>query len=411
LGAGRLALLVRRTDLSKVFYAWELGANLGHMGAFLPLAKALRARGHEVHWAVARTKEAARLLHKEGIHWVQAPTVRDQQPGHAPENYSAILLHFGYADPEQLLGMVVAWRELLRLTKAEIVLADHAPTAILAARTLGLPVMLHGGGFTAPPKNTSPTPPLRPWQSLDKQLLLDNDAAVLQTMNGILAAYGRIPLATVSALFDVDESAILTFPELDPYPNRPDGRYWGMASTSHGASPVWPQAEGPKVFAYVRPEGAHWAWVLECLASVKGSVLVYAPGLPEEQRAKYANNRLYFSDSAVDIRQTANEADLGVMWGGGGVTAITFLQAGTPLLLLPEQIEPFLQGLRIQALGAGLVCDLSASRAELPALLTRVLMEASFRTNAVAFAKAYQGVTQEGIVERMANRIEAICKG
>ena len=28
-----------------LLYAWELGANFGHIGAFLPLARALRERG------------------------------------------------------------------------------------------------------------------------------------------------------------------------------------------------------------------------------------------------------------------------------------------------------------------------------------------------------------------------------
>lgn len=232
--------------MSKVFYAWELGANMGHIGAFLPLAHELKAHGHEVHWAVARTREAARLLHWEGIQWVQAPGVNDQRPGHAPENYAAILLHYGYADTQQLLGLVVAWRELMRLTKAEIVLADHAPTAILAARTLGLPVMLHGNGFSAPPMVT-PTPTLRPWKNQDEQILRDNDATALYNINGILKAYGREALPMVSALFDVEESALLTFPELDHYPHRPQGRYWGASTTSSGVQPDWPVVAGPKV--------------------------------------------------------------------------------------------------------------------------------------------------------------------
>ena len=395
--------------MSKVFYAWELGANLGHIGAFLPLAHELKAHGHEVHWAVARTREAARLLHWEGIQWVQAPVVNDQRPGHAPENYAAILLHYGYADTQQLLGSVVAWRELLRLTKAEIVLADHAPTAILAARTLGLPVMLHGNGFTAPPKG-APTPALRPWADVDPQLLQANDAAALQTINAMLGAYGKKPLPTVAALFDVEETALMTFPELDHYPDREQGRYWGVTTTSNGAKPEWPEVAGPKVFAYVRPEGAHWAWVLACLAKLDASVLVYAPGLPAEQSALYASDRLRFSDVALDIQQTAAEADLGVMWGGGGVTAITFLRAGTPLLLLPEQMEPYLQGLRIQALGAGLVWDLSQSKEELPQLMQRLLSEKGFRDQARAFGQAYEGATQEVILGRMRSRIEAICK-
>jgi UDP:flavonoid glycosyltransferase YjiC (YdhE family) len=167
---------------------------------------------------------------------------------------------------------------------------------------------------------------------------------------------------------------------------------------------------GPKVFAYVRLERAHWTWVLECLAKLDACVLVYAPGLEADQYATYASDRLRFSDEALDIQQTAAEADLGVMWGGGGVTAITFLRGGTPLLVLPEQVEPYLQGQRIQALGAGLVWDLAHSKDELPTLMQRLLTEPIFLENARAFGKAYEGATQEAIVGRMRSRIEAICK-
>jgi hypothetical protein len=72
--------------MSRVVYAWDLGANQGHMGAFLPLARELRAHGHTVHWAVARTHEATRLLKAEDFAWMQAPGVADQFPGQTPEN-------------------------------------------------------------------------------------------------------------------------------------------------------------------------------------------------------------------------------------------------------------------------------------------------------------------------------------
>ena len=125
--------------MSKLLYAWEFGANLGHIGAFLPLARALRARGHEIRWVVAQATPAARLLAQEGFTWLQAPTCQEMPRAGPPLSYNDILLRFGYANGEDLLGLVVAWRELMRLTGAQAVLADHAPTAILAARTLEFP--------------------------------------------------------------------------------------------------------------------------------------------------------------------------------------------------------------------------------------------------------------------------------
>jgi UDP:flavonoid glycosyltransferase YjiC (YdhE family) len=137
--------------MASVLYAWEFGANLGHIGTFLPIARELRAHGNAVHWVVTHPHQAARLLPKAGFDWLQAPTMPEQQREGPPLSYADILLRYGYADSNNLLGLVVAWRELLRLTGANVVLADHAPTAILAARTLDIPVMLFGSGFFAPP--------------------------------------------------------------------------------------------------------------------------------------------------------------------------------------------------------------------------------------------------------------------
>ena len=115
--------------MSKLLYAWEFGANFGHIGAFLPLARALRQRGHEVRWAVAQTGPAARLLAQEGYTWLQAPTCAETPRAGPPLSYNDILLRFGYANREDLLGLVIAWRELLRLTGVTAVLADHAPVS------------------------------------------------------------------------------------------------------------------------------------------------------------------------------------------------------------------------------------------------------------------------------------------
>src|SRR5438477_13210418 len=127
---------------ARLLYAWEFGANFGHIGAFLPLGRALRDRGHEVQWVVTQTGPAARLLRREGFAWLQAPHASEIALKNPPLNYADILLRFGYANAEDLMGLVVAWRELYRLGGAQLVLADHAPTAVLAARSIGLPAML-----------------------------------------------------------------------------------------------------------------------------------------------------------------------------------------------------------------------------------------------------------------------------
>lgn len=52
--------------------------------------------------------------------------------------------------------------------EAALVIADHAPAALLAARTLGLPAATLDSGFSVPPPET-PFPSLRPWLAVPQE--------------------------------------------------------------------------------------------------------------------------------------------------------------------------------------------------------------------------------------------------
>jgi len=73
-----------------------------------------------------------------------------------------MLANFGFLDRAGLTGMARAWRELYRLVRPDLLVIDHSPTALLAARGTGLRRVLLGTrlSFTT---STSPMPSLRPW--------------------------------------------------------------------------------------------------------------------------------------------------------------------------------------------------------------------------------------------------------
>lgn len=396
--------------MARIFYAWEMGANFGHIGPFLPLARGLRDRGHELRWAVAQTGPAARLLRREGFTWYQAPTTPERPRPGPPLSYADILLRFGYADEEELLGLVVAWRELLKVSASELMLADHAPTALLAARTLKLPVMLFSNGFTVPPR-TRPLPNMRPWLDLpDTQLLaIENEA--LERVNGVLAHFGLPPLAALWRLFDVEEEALVTFPELDHYDNRGDARYWGsLPSAAVGEPPHWPGGEAPRVFAYLRPEIPHGQETLEALRRLEWPTLVYMPGLSSELKQQLENDRLTFASGPVDLIRTARESDIGVTYSSLSTTT-AFLMAGKPLLLLPSHLEQFLLARRVSQMEAGWVVDPEQPAADLVAVLNTLHQDSRYRTNAQAFAKRYAAFSQEQVVHNLVRRIESLTPG
>lgn len=392
--------------MASILYAWEFGANLGHVGTFLPVARQLRGRGSNVHWAVAQPHQAARLLPQADFAWLQAPAIPEQQRERPPLNYADILLRFGYGQSSDLLGLVVAWRELLRLTKARVLLADHAPTAILAASTLDIPVMLFGSGFFTPPP-VHPTPNMRPWVAVPEERLLELDNLALVSINEVLERYDRRALSSLSQLFEVAEDSLLSFPELDHYPQRGPARYWGMLPAAVAADSTWPNATGPRVFSYLRPETPHVEAALQALHELPGSVLIYAPGLSSDLVERYTAPHLSFSLQPVDLNKVARQADAGLTYASPAAT-VAFLLAGKPVLMIPGHLEQFLFARRVEEMGAGLIQNPEHTPQHLPAMLNQVLNGPRFRTNAEAFAKKYTHFDQNAVMTHIVTRIEEL---
>ncbi|MDO8933346.1 MAG: hypothetical protein Q7U97_13210 [Rhodocyclaceae bacterium] len=393
--------------MAKIAYAWEFGAGLGHIGAFLPMARALRERGHEVSWIVAQVGPTARLLGNEGFAWLQAPTTPEQHREGPPLTYADILLRYGYGSTADLIGLVVAWRELFRLTGCEIVMADHAPTALLAARTLGLPAVLFSSGFCVPPRRY-PTPNMRPWLTLPPEKLLAPEQEALASINAVLTHFGRPPVAGVGELFAVAEDTLLGFPELDHYAERGAARYWGnLPDAGVGAAPAWPAAAGKRLFAYLRKDCRHHEAALAALVALGQPTVIFFPDAPQATLERYAAPHIAYSRTPIDLARTAAEADAAITYASLATTT-RFLLAGKPVMLLPFHLEQFLMARRVEAMGAGLLADPEKPADDLPQKLQRVVFDPFFTANAAAFAAKYAAFPQAVVIGNLARRVEEI---
>lgn len=388
-----------------ILYAWEFGANLGHVGAFMPLARALRDAGHEVHWMVTQPAVVGEFLAREGFTWLAAPTVPEASRPGPPLTYADILLRFGYADPGALFGLTGGWREAMRLTGAQLVLADHAPTALLAARSLGLPVMLFSNGFTAPPRR-SPLPNMRPWTQVPEQTIRQIDLAALFSVNSVLARHGCAQLQHLAELFDVAEEALVTFPELDHYADRGPARYWGsLPSAGAGKAVAWPAATGKRLFAYLRAESPHHEAVLAALLALGHASVVYFPNLPPALAARYSAPHLRFLDHPADIEQMTREADLAITYASLATTT-AFLLAGKPLLMLPGHLEQFMVARRVEEMGAGRLINPEQPVGDLRHVLADLIENPVWRDNARAFAAKYAAFDQQAVIGNLVRRID-----
>jgi UDP:flavonoid glycosyltransferase YjiC (YdhE family) len=367
-------------------------------------ARELRAGGHEVHWAVTQPATVGDFLAKNDFAWLAAPTVAEiSRPG-PPLTYADILLRFGYADPRALFGLVGGWREAMRLTGARLVLADHAPTALLAARTMDLPVMLFSNGFTAPPRRI-PLPNMRPWAEVSAQTLGLLDRAALTSVNAVLARHECVQMQHLAELFDVAEEALVTFPELDHYPDRGPARYWGSLPSAGTGRPVtWPAAGDKRIFAYLRAESPHHEAVLAALHALGRAAAIYFPNMPPALAAKYSAAHLHYLDQPADIEQMTREADLAITYASLATTT-AFLLAGKPLLLLPGHLEQFMVACRVEEMGAGRLVNPEKPPGDLRGVLADLLDNPSWRANAAAFAAKYAAFDQQAVIGNLVRRI------
>jgi hypothetical protein len=203
--------------MANVLIAWELGGGLGHLATILPLIQGLRGRGHRVIAALKDLSCAERVLGGLGVEYLQAPvkTQPNRQPITSLRTFAHILYNKGFADRDELWSMASAWRNAFALVEPGLIVFEHSPTALLAARGLPARKALLGTGFGCP-VDEYPLRDLRPWMPSDPERLKPCEDLVLANANHVLARWDQPPMDRISRLFyDVEENFLATLPELD----------------------------------------------------------------------------------------------------------------------------------------------------------------------------------------------------
>jgi len=404
--------------------AWELGGGMGHVVPLSQIAQPLLARGHEVHFVLRDLSGVAAalgpVLSSPGVHLWQAPVWMPQLSGLPPPvSYAELLFRAGYLDATRLAPLVQAWHSLLRAVAPTLLLADHAPTALLAARGLALRRAVLGTGFFQPPA-IQPMPAFREWEAVDPARLAQSEARALAVCNAVLAQRGQPTMSALHELVAADEQFLLTWPELDHYSPGPAGRagapgssaakvhYWGaLAPRDRGVPAVWPPGDGPPVLAYLKSDYAALEAVLAQLALAPCRTLAYVPGLTPAQRQRFANARLAFADGAIAMDSAMAQARAVVCNAGSG-TVCTSLQAGVPVLMLPMHAEQLLFARRVVRSGVGGVLMDADAGPKLRPTLARVLDDPGLRARAQALAQLHSAARYGDVAERVAARCEAL---
>ncbi len=389
--------------MAKVEFAWELGAHTGHVTTMLPVAAALKARGHEVRFLLREPHAAADLegaaeIPREGAPIWSGPTINAN-----PLNLGEILLNFGYHEAGPVKALIDAWREQLRGSQA--VIANVAPAAHLAARTLGIPSFEVSQGFHVPPP-AMPAAPLRDWEPAPRARLEAADRRVLNSINQALAAFRGNPLTTIGDLF-AGRSMLLTYPELDVYPERGPSDYYGITKSAEGKLvPDWPVGDGPRVFVYLYHYYKGLASLADALARQRCSTLALCRGVDSDIKGRHHGGSVYFAEEPMSVSRVLPQADIVICHASHQMTAQALL-AGKPLLLLPTQLEQFLITRRVVRYGAGLGIAPEVNNPDYTSALTALAEGSEYASKAREFSDRYARHERGAALATMIARIEA----
>jgi UDP:flavonoid glycosyltransferase YjiC (YdhE family) len=395
--------------MSHVVFAWELGYGLGHIAPLAALGREFQRRGHTVSFILRDLSRIGSLLDPGRVACFQAPIwLGTTASAPSSATYADILLKHGYADPKFVRGRAWAWRRLLTALDADLLLLDHAPTALLASEGMRMARALYGSTFCAPPQ-TDPLPRMQWWERRGAENSQEREQLASNTLNTLRREMGNRELGNVASLFDTDANFLLGVEALDHYPQRSEGTYYGPApAPRHGSSEIeWPRQGKQRLFVYLSPDYAVIESLLIALAKSPYAILFYGPGLSLQQRRTFASDHLVMLEQPVDLSEIGRQCDAALSYGGAGAT-LALLAAGCPLILLPRHSEQLMLAKRAEQLGVAAVVSAPEIYQDFPKLLRSVLSDQRYKRAAVRFAATQPEYIADQTTSTIADRCEEL---
>ncbi len=381
--------------MKTVLLAWELGTGLSHTNGLLVLARRFAEAGCRVLFAFATLDHGNPVLADAGFPVLQAPPAR-QAPhpsGQRPpaHSFASILAEHGFGDPAALRAGLRAWDTFLGFVKPDLLVADYAPFALLAAHG-AMPTAAVSFGFAIPPPHLEKFPVLRP----DAPPPMADDALLAQIAAAQRERRRPAP-PRLAAITAGDLHIVRDLPEIDHY----DGlRHGGMIGPIEPLAAPTPPPAQPSVYAYLRGNHADSRRYAEALARLTVPVAVHfqPPNAPLAAALRQRGITVHDVPPPADAAVAA--ASVVICHGGTGMVSHA-LAAGRPLVLLPISGETRDNAKRLAAAGYAEFAD-PLQPDFFPALVERVIDDRAMAARLAALGQDIAGRGYAGFADRAA---------
>lgn len=390
--------------MTKILITWELGGGLGHLTPMLALAEHMQNKGHQVALASRDLFTAGSLFQSLPITFYQAPHRVEPFKSYfdPPVTYGNLLHNIGFGSETGLLALSSAWISIFNGCKPDVVLFEHSPTAVFAARGFSFRKAVIGTGFSVPP---TPLPVIRPWVKLPQLQMSEEHGRTVEIANLVARQIGCPTLKSLDEVYENVEIFLRTYPELDHFGRREGARYIGVHLDTTGRNPQWPYGDGPKIFAYLKPFQGFREAVAE-IYKLKLPSIVFCPGLrsPEVTELEAAFPSIAFTTDRLSIELVVKSCDIAICHGGHGMVA-RMLIAGIPVIAIPLQLEQTLLSQRLTESGAGIHLAFK-DIAQLTNAVKHLLSNADYYDAAKQIANKYLNDAMLGSWRSMASWID-----
>lgn len=382
--------------MRRYLLAAELGGMAGYDSRLPRLATGLVAAGAEVCLAARDVAVAASEL-AEVVEVLAAPTkVRTTHTGEI-HCVADLLEQVGFGERDELTAMTLAWRELLQAWQADVVVVEHSPSALLAARTLALPIVVLGEGYDCPPAVTlAPLFAVIPPSDEKRQRAALAEQRVVALANQILLSCAARPIESIAQLFhETDATLCCSYPELLPYEAQ-QAQFTRVMG--HGGVVDHDESDSPRRdqrSIVVRLQMFPGIEIVLKWLQRQGAKVWLIDETHEVQHRWRELTRSFEIAHTQRFGEVVKRCDLVVMSAGHQAVA-TCLCAGKPMVLLPRSFDQLLLAERVMQIGAGLSPPWHQPEL-IAADLDHVWREAYFRDQAKQFANRHRELSRESL--------------
>ncbi len=391
--------------LRTALLCWEAGHGRGHALSLLQIAGKLDTRGWRSVLALPEDRNPGDIATGR-VPVCFAPRWGEGRPALGAVTKSSasmadMLAQIGLQSADWTRHQIERWRRLFDEHQPDVIVADYAPGAVLAARGR-VQCVATGVGFTVPPAAMRRFPLLG-----DSAPAVYDEATILETVNDVLVERGGRPLTALPQALIGDLQCVCSLPLLDPY------------RAYRADPPLGPQFNTPilrrsrhaaEVFCYLR-EPAGVERLAEIVVGLQGlgvRVIVYLPGLDPQVAAGLRDNGVEVRQAPVPIAEQLARSRLIVHYGGHG-TAAAALLAGVPQIILPFDIEKVLIAEALAGRGVARTLPyLTVEADELRDAILSALQDEEMGRHADAAAEEHSGYDRRDVAGDVAEAVERL---